>query len=49
MLWVYDMELVNKGVDLNRDSTSYVLWSKPDLWVRFVRRRGVHVPILDSE
>jgi len=49
MLWVYDMELVNKEVDLNRDSTSYVLWSKPDLWVRFVRRPGVQVPILDSE
>jgi len=49
MLWAYDMELVNKEVDLNRDSTSYVLWSKPDLWVRFLRRPGVQVPVLDSE
>ncbi|PUU77618.1 cytochrome P450, partial [Tuber borchii] len=49
MLWVYDMELVNKSLDLDRDSTSYVLWGKPEIWVRFARRRGAHVPLLDSE
>ena len=49
MLWVYDMELVNKDLDLDRDSTNYFLWSKPELWVRFTRRRGVQVSILDSE
>ena len=49
MLWVYDMELVNKNLDLDRDSTNYFLWSKPEIWVRFTRRRGVQVPILDSE
>ena len=49
MLWVYDMELVNKDLDIDRDSTSYFLWSKPEIWVRFARRRGVRVPILDSE
>ena len=49
ILWVYDMELVNKDLYLDKDSTSEVLWSKPDIWVRFVRRRGVDVSILDSE
>ncbi|PUU73918.1 cytochrome P450 [Tuber borchii] len=49
MLWVYDMELVNKDIDLDRDSTNYFLWSKPEIWVKFARRRGVQVPILDSE
>jgi len=49
ILWVYDMELVNKDLDLDRDSTSYFLWNKPEIWVRFTRRRGVQVPILDSE
>ncbi|RPB00818.1 cytochrome P450 [Choiromyces venosus 120613-1] len=49
MFWVYDMELVNKEVDINRDSTSFVLWNKPDLWVRFARRPGVEVPGLDGE
>ncbi|KAG0133146.1 cytochrome P450 [Tuber indicum] len=49
MFWVYDMELVNKDADLNRDSTSFVLWDKPDLWVRFTRRREVQVPVLDRE
>ncbi|CUS11625.1 unnamed protein product [Tuber aestivum] len=49
IFWVYEMELVNRGVDLNRDSTSFVLWDKPDLWVRFTRRPGVRVPVLDSE
>jgi len=49
MLWVYDMELVNKDLDPDRDSASYVLWSKPEIWVRFAPRGGVQVPILDSE
>ena len=49
MLWVYDMELVNKDLNLDRDSTTYFLWIKPEIWVRFTRRQGVHVPILDSE
>ena len=49
MCWVYDMGLVNKDVDINRDSTNFVLWDKPDLWVRFARRQGIHVPVLDSE
>ncbi|PUU72908.1 cytochrome P450 [Tuber borchii] len=43
MLWVYDMELVNEDLDLDRDSTTYFLWIKPEIWMRFTRRQGVQV------
>lgn len=36
--WTFDAELVNKDVDLERDSGMYILWNKPDLWVRFSER-----------
>ena len=44
MLWAYDMELVNKVLGPDRDSTSYVLWRKLEIWVRFARRGECKFP-----
>lgn len=48
MLWTYDMELMNKDLDWDRDSRCYTLWRKPDLFIKFTRRAGIHVPVLDD-
>ncbi|KAL2010319.1 hypothetical protein VTN00DRAFT_6126 [Thermoascus crustaceus] len=37
MLWKYDMELVNNHLDWQGESRLHVLWSKPELRVRFSR------------
>ncbi|TGZ76304.1 cytochrome P450 [Ascodesmis nigricans] len=51
MLWVYDMELVDDvdKLDWVRDGTANPLWRKPPLMVRFTRREGVRVGVLDDE
>lgn len=47
MLWSYDMEAVNPDVEwLNQKA--YVLWEKPELTVRYIRRAGIVVPPIDG-
>lgn len=48
MLWCFDMELMDKRLDWDGDSKCYTLWQKPDLNIKFTRRAGVHVPVLDE-
>lgn len=38
MHFVYDLELVDKTVDWQRDSRMATLWIKPELKVRFKKR-----------
>ncbi|KAK1976432.1 cytochrome P450 [Colletotrichum cereale] len=38
MLWKYDLELVNKNLDWERESQLHVMWWKPALMVRFKER-----------
>ncbi|KAI9739468.1 MAG: Cytochrome P450 monooxygenase orf9 [Claussenomyces sp. TS43310] len=38
MHWRYDLELINKDVDWEGQSRLHVMWSKPELWVRFHER-----------
>ena len=33
--WKHDLELVNKDVNWEGQSRLHVMWSKPELWVRF--------------
>jgi hypothetical protein len=44
LFWVYDMELMNKTMDLDRDSKVWILWNKPDVMVRLVQREGIELP-----
>ncbi|GAT24546.1 cytochrome P450 monooxygenase [Aspergillus luchuensis] len=37
--FMFDCELVNDDVDLERESLNYILWQKPDINVRFVPRQ----------
>ncbi|OJI83695.1 hypothetical protein ASPTUDRAFT_170703 [Aspergillus tubingensis CBS 134.48] len=37
--FMFDCELINKDVDLERESLNYILWQKPDINVRFVPRQ----------
>lgn len=41
MLWVYDMELLNKEEDWIGNNTVYAIWNKPELRVRYTRRPGI--------
>lgn len=34
----YDLEMVNKGLDWERESHMHVMWWKPELRVRFIAR-----------
>lgn len=36
VVWEFDLELVSKDVDWDRDIILKMLWQKPELWVRFV-------------
>lgn len=38
MLWMYDMELVNEDLDWLEEGKVFVMWRKPELWVRFHER-----------
>lgn len=38
ILWSFDLELVNKDLDLHRDTRMNSLWESPPLWVK-VRER----------
>lgn len=38
MLWQYDLELVNKGVDFIEEGRVFVMWWKPTLTVKFHKR-----------
>ncbi|KAF4910857.1 Cytochrome P450 monooxygenase BOT4 [Colletotrichum fructicola] len=40
MLWKYDLELVNKNLDWERESRLHVMWWKPALMVQFKERRS---------
>lgn len=40
LIWTYDMEMVNKSMDWESESSLHVMWSKPDLKVRFRQARG---------
>jgi hypothetical protein len=40
LIWTYDMEIVNKSMDWESESSLHVMWSKPDLKVRFRQARG---------
>jgi cytochrome P450 len=35
IVWMYDLELVNRDVDLERDSRLYLLWKTPKVMVRY--------------
>ena len=48
MLWTFDMELMDSKLDWVKDNTTCGLWRKPDLPIRFTRRKGIAVPILDD-
>jgi len=37
LVWLYDMELVNKDIDWINDSKVHVLWWKPELYVRYYK------------
>lgn len=34
-LWKYDLELVNKNVDFIGEGRVFIMWSKPELMIRF--------------
>jgi hypothetical protein len=38
IIFLYDMELASKDLVWERDAKNYMLWAKPALRVRFVRR-----------
>lgn len=42
------MQLMDRNLDWDRDSECFTLWRKPKLPIKFTRRAGVHVPILDE-
>ena len=41
MLWMYDLELMNKKLIWLKDAKLHVLWWKPKLFVRFHKRPGL--------
>ena len=41
MLWMYDLELVDDRLDWLGQSMVHVMWWKPDLKVRFLKRKQV--------
>ncbi|KAH8146325.1 uncharacterized protein LAJ45_09518 [Morchella importuna] len=47
MLWSYDMEMVNPEQEWFQENTFGMLWEKPKLPLRFIRREGVEVPPAD--
>lgn len=48
MLWVFDMQLTDDNLDWNRDATSYLVWKRPELLVKYTRRPGIYVPPIDN-
>lgn len=47
MLWSYDMEMVNPEQEWFQENTFGMLWEKPKLPLRFIRREGVEIPPAD--
>ena len=39
MMWKYDMEMLDKGLDWEGESRVHVMWSKPELKMRFYPRK----------
>ena len=39
MLWMYDLELINQDLNWDESTRTYVMWWKPDLMVRFHKRK----------
>ncbi|KAF2118204.1 cytochrome P450 [Lophiotrema nucula] len=39
LIWSFDLELVNKDMDLHRDSKTNILWESPPLHIRVTDRR----------
>lgn len=48
MLWVFDMEMVGEDKGWMEKSKSALLWSRPELMVRFTKREGAVVPGIDG-
>jgi len=44
LLWTFDMELTDEGLDWDRDNVCISLWAKPKLMVKFNRRPGTVIP-----
>lgn len=36
MVWMYDWELVNKGLDFFQEAKLYLPWEKPPVLIRFI-------------
>ncbi|KAH8585673.1 cytochrome P450 monooxygenase-like protein [Bisporella sp. PMI_857] len=41
MIWTFDMELIAKDIDWDRDTKQFHLWIKPALMTRFVKRSDI--------
>jgi cytochrome P450 len=41
LLFVYDLELVNKDLDFEAESHCHIMWWKAPVWVRLTKREGV--------
>jgi cytochrome P450 len=41
LLYVYDLELMSKELDLEAESRAYITWMRPAMKIRFIRREGV--------
>jgi hypothetical protein len=38
MIFLFDYELVDDSLDWDRDSPSFILWQKPELWTKVTLR-----------
>lgn len=45
LLFVYDIELVNKDLDFEAESHCHIMWWKAPVWVRLTKREGVNISI----
>ena len=41
LVWMYDVELVDKELDWNEANVTYILWWKPELNVKLTTREGL--------
>lgn len=41
LLFVYDLELVNKDLDFEAETHCHIMWWKAPVWVRLTKREGV--------
>ena len=42
LIWVYDLDLVNKSLDWHAESRMHTMWKKPTLMIR-AKNRGVAI------